>query len=72
MTAGRERIVMFGSIKEVTPASQNQYYSIQLIDKKYILCGMHLPSQIYANHQYRHPRKDISDHLPVIFEIKEG
>ena len=22
--------------------------------------------------QYRHPRRDISDHLPVVFEIKEG
>ncbi len=53
MTFGCERIVMFGSIKRIIPASQNKYYSIQLIDKKYILCGMHLPSQVYANHQDR-------------------
>lgn len=53
MTFGCERIVMFGGVKGVRPASQNKYYSMQVIDKKYILCGVHLPSQIYANHQER-------------------
>ena len=53
VTFGCERIVMFGSRKGLMPASQNKYYSMQLLDGKYILCGMHLPSQTYANHQGR-------------------
>ncbi len=53
ITSGCERIVMFGSKTGVTPASQNKYYSMQLMEGKYILCGMHLPSQVYAQHQER-------------------
>ena len=53
LTSGCDRIMMFGSIQKVMPANQNKYYSIQIIDKKYILCGMHLPSRIYSDHQER-------------------
>ena len=52
-TSGCERIVMFGVISNVMPGIQDKYYSVQIVDKRYILCGMHLPSQIYANHQER-------------------
>lgn len=53
LTSGCDRIMMFGSIQKVMPANQNKYYSIQIIDKKCILCGMHLPSRIYSDHQER-------------------
>ena len=51
ITSGCDRIKMFGTIKNVLPANQNKYYSIQIIDNKYILCGMHLPSRIYSDHK---------------------
>lgn len=51
LTSGCDRIVMFGSIQGVMPANQNKYYSIQIVKNKYILCGMHLPSPIYSDHQ---------------------
>lgn len=53
LTSGCDRIIMYGSIQKVMPANQNKYYSIQIIDNKYILYGMHLPSRIYSDHQER-------------------
>lgn len=53
LTIGCDRIVMFGSIVDTKPGSQNKYFSTQIVDGKYILCGIHLPSKIYSNHQER-------------------
>ena len=53
MTSGCDRITMFGTLKKVLPGRQDKYYSIQLIDRNYILCGVHLPSQTYSGHQER-------------------
>ena len=53
ITSGCDRIKMYGSIQNVMPANQNKYYSVQIIDNKYILCGMHLPSRIYSEHWER-------------------
>ena len=53
ITPGCDRIKMYGSIQNVMPANQNKYYSVQIIDNKYILCGMHLPSRIYSEHWER-------------------
>lgn len=40
ITSGCDRIKMYGSIQNVMPANQNKYYSVQIIDNKYILCGI--------------------------------
>ena len=48
-TIGCERIKFFGNYINVEPATQDKYYSIQIIDKKYIMCGVHLPSDLHGN-----------------------
>ena len=51
MTSGSDKIKMFGKIKDVIPQSQEKTYSIQIIKKKYILCGIHLLSKLYGGNQ---------------------
>lgn len=50
-TAGCDRIIILGKVKNVVPANQDKYYTVQVINDKYVLCGMHLPSQMYSGHQ---------------------
>ncbi len=50
-TIGCNRIKIIGDISDVNPGIQNKYYSLQIICKKYILCCIHLPSQIYTNNE---------------------
>lgn len=47
-TKGCDRIVILGDLSDVTPGIQAEKYSIQIIQDKYILCAMHLISQIYS------------------------
>lgn len=47
-TVGCDRIKIIGSIKNVEPASQSDYASMQIVNKDVILCCIHLPSQIYS------------------------
>lgn len=63
-TIGCERIKFFGNYKNVEPATQDKYYSIQIIDEQYIICGVHLPSDLYGdktNERYMISRRIIYD-----------
>lgn len=51
ITLGESRIKIIGDITDVIPGIQNKYYSLQIIRKKYILCCIHLPSQIYTKNE---------------------
>lgn len=52
-TLGCDRIKVIGKKKNVEPGIQGTRYSIQIIENKYILCAMHLPSQMRYGHQER-------------------
>ena len=49
ITSGCERITILGSINDVQPSFQSSYASCQIIQNNYLLCCVHLPSQIYEN-----------------------
>lgn len=49
-TNGCERIHIWGNYVDVTPAEQNKYFSIQIINKKYIICGVHMYSNLNGEH----------------------
>jgi len=53
VTLGCDRIKVIGRKKGVEPGVQGTRYSIQIIENKYILCAIHLPSQISSGHQER-------------------
>lgn len=46
-TIGCERIQIIGDIQDVSPGIQEGHYSLQIIKKEYILCCVHLTSQLY-------------------------
>ena len=50
-TVGCERIIIIGDIKNVIPGKQDDHYSFQIIQNKYILVCVHLPSQIFTNNE---------------------
>ncbi|WP_038257852.1 hypothetical protein [Hungatella hathewayi] len=50
---GCERITILGRIQNVMPGNQNKYYSIQIINDKFIICGLHLPSKISSDYRGR-------------------
>ena len=52
-TLGCERIKVVGRKKNIEPGAQGTRYSIQIIENKYIICAMHLPSQMSGGHQER-------------------
>ncbi|MDE7204911.1 MAG: endonuclease/exonuclease/phosphatase [Lachnospiraceae bacterium] len=49
ITVGCERIVILTRRYEIEPGFQNKYCSMQIIDNKYILVCLHLPSKLFAN-----------------------
>ena len=49
LSIGSERLRFFGNYKDVEPSTQNKYYSIQIINKELILCGVHLPSDLHGD-----------------------
>lgn len=53
VTLGCDRIKVIGRVKRVEPGTQGARYSIQIIENKYILCALHLPSQMSDGHQGR-------------------
>lgn len=53
VTLGCDRIKVIGRKKNVEPGTQGMRYSIQIIENKYILCAIHLPSQMSNGHQER-------------------
>lgn len=46
-TIGCERIKIIGDIDDVISGLQDDHYSLQIIKKEYILCCVHLTSQLY-------------------------
>ena len=48
-TIGCERIHFYGSYSGVEPYVQDKYYSIQVVKEKYIICGVHLPSDLHGD-----------------------
>ena len=49
-TNGCDRIQIWGNYVDVTPAEQNKYFSIQIINKEYIVCGVHMYSDLNGEH----------------------
>lgn len=52
-TVGCEKIVFLGRNTDVKPGEQHNRFSIQIINNNYILCAVHLPSQLYAQNKER-------------------
>ena len=48
-TKGADRITILYSDADLEPANQDECYSLQIIDKKIILCGTHLYSDLFGN-----------------------
>ena len=49
LTVGCDRIKLIGSETDLVPGRQTDYASFQIINRKDILCCIHLSSQIYSN-----------------------
>ena len=49
ITVGCDRITILKRGKNIQPGFQNKYCSIQIIEGKYILACLHLPSRLYAD-----------------------
>ncbi|WP_219851392.1 endonuclease/exonuclease/phosphatase [Scardovia inopinata] len=49
MTLGCNRINIWGNYRNVEPRGQNSYYSIQVINNTYVLCGLHLISDLHGD-----------------------
>ena len=53
VTLGCDRIKVIGRVKSVEPGAQGYRHSIQIIENRYIICAIHLPSQMSDGHQGR-------------------
>lgn len=53
ITAGCERIIILSRKRELEPGFQNKYCSMQMIDHKYILVCLHLPSKLFSDYYKR-------------------
>lgn len=51
ITVGCERIIIIGKMINVEPGIQTKHLSMQIIESNFILCCIHLNSQIYANNE---------------------
>lgn len=51
LTIGCNRIKIIGDLDNVEPGLQTDHVSFQIIRKEYILCCVHLPSQIFINNE---------------------
>ena len=45
-STGCNRIQIWGNYVDVKPGEQNKYFSIQIINNKYIICGVHMYSDL--------------------------
>ncbi len=45
-TIGSDRIKIWGNYIDIQPGIQNKYYSLQVINREYILCGVHMFSNL--------------------------
>ena len=50
---GCKNIAFFGNIDNVQPGTQDSRYSVQIINNEYILCCIHLPSQLHNSSEAR-------------------
>lgn len=48
-SVGCERITILGNTKNVRQSRQSRYYSMQIVDDDLLLCGVHLPSQMWTD-----------------------
>lgn len=62
---GCDRITLLGNYKDIEPAFQNAYCSLQVIQSKYILACVHLPSKLHCDRS----KKDIVVR-EIIYEIQ--
>lgn len=65
---GSERIRFFGNYQDVEPSTQNKYYSIQIINRELILCGIHLPSDLHGDKS----RERVAKSRVIIHDIQEN
>lgn len=49
-TIGCDRINIWGNYIDIEAGIQSKYYSVQIINKKVILCGIHLVSDLHGDH----------------------
>ena len=49
MSSGCKRLVIIGNNNNVKPGFQEDYFSIQIVEDKYILCCVHLPSKVFSD-----------------------
>ena len=66
-TLGCKRISAWSNYVDVQAANQNEYYSIQIIQGKYIICGIHLMTDMYGDHN----EERLSLSQQIIHDIKE-
>ena len=45
-SSGCNRIQIWGNYVDVEPGEQNKYFSIQIVNDKYIICGVHMYSDL--------------------------
>ena len=50
-TVGCDRISLWSNYTTIQPAVQGRYYSIHIIDERYILCVVHLMSELYGSRE---------------------
>ena len=53
LSCGCQYIRIFGSISDIQPGPQDTRYSVQIINNRFILCAMHLPSQLNSANECR-------------------
>lgn len=46
---GCDRLIILGNTKDIRQSRQSKYYSMQIIKNDMLLCGVHLPSQMWAD-----------------------
>ena len=49
-TKGCERIHIWGNYIDVTHGEQTKYFSVQIVNKQYIMCGVHMYSNLNGEH----------------------
>lgn len=45
-TLGADRIKIWGNYLDVQPGTQDKYYSLQVVNREYIICGVHMFSNL--------------------------
>lgn len=66
-TYGCNRIDCWSSYANVEVGRQNDYYSIQIIKNKYILCGVHLPADLHGDYS----EERLAKIQEIMYDIKK-